>query len=83
MAATKRNALELATRQSQNAQRVTRAIRAHGWKTHWRAGESVESDDAYRRETAQEALDFARIVERDARAIRTHIEAWARTQGAT
>jgi len=81
-ATTKTEALRLATLQSQRAQRVTRALRSHGWRTHYNGGERRHSDDAYRARVAREALEQAELVARDAEAILSHIRSWAIDQGA-
>lgn len=46
-------------------------MRSHGWSHFYRAGERQDADAEYRRREAQEALDYARAVERDATAIRS------------
>lgn len=88
MTVTKTKALQMATRQSQAAQRVTSAMRVHGYRERL-AGHADNvgamfrpSTDEDRREWAQEALDAAREVARDADAILSWVEAWARQEGA-
>ena len=79
---TKGKVQEIAGRQSRAALRVTAAMRAHGWRTRYTHGQPREATGDDRREEAQEALDYARIVERDATAVRTWVEAWAKREGA-
>lgn len=74
--------IELAVQQSQAAQALTRALRAHGWKTRWDGGEFRPATDEDRQEWAQRALDWARNVERNTTATRTWVEAWAKREGA-
>lgn len=81
MAVKKGDVVKVATRQSQRAQGLTAALRSHGWRTHYGAGERRANDADYRQQKAKEALDYARAVERDAATVREWVEAWAATQG--
>lgn len=79
---TKRKAQEVATRQSQRAQSVTAAMRAHGWRVRYVGTERSATDDGDRAKWAQAALDNARAIARDAEATLSWLEAWARQEGA-
>lgn len=67
MSVTKGEVVALATRQSQTAQYVTRALRAHGWKTRYIGdGKFGPADPAYRRAQLRQALNAAREVQANA-----------------
>jgi hypothetical protein len=87
---TKKRVVEAATQQSQNAQAVTAALRSHGWKTAW---DPIQTDkgtiaasrlttDEERKQRLVRAVNAARAVARDAEAVLSWVEAYAKQEGA-
>lgn len=89
MGLTKGYVVEVATRQSQRAQLVTRSLRQAGWRERY-AGRSEngkgmvfrESTSEDRRAAILRAVEYARQVEQEARGTLTVLEAYARQEGA-
>ena len=85
---TKTYVTECATRQSQHAQAVTRALRMAGWKERY-VGQAPDhksltfrpSSSQDRRDGLQRALHYAREVEREASGIRQLIQAYVEQEG--
>lgn len=77
----KKHVVEIATQQSQRAQALTASLRRHGWKTYWSEGERRVTDNARRRDVAEEALRYAFAIARDGDIVASWVAEWARSQG--
>jgi hypothetical protein len=89
---TKKHVVEVSTQQSQNAQGVTAALRAHAWKT---ASDRVRDDDGRlrvvqraatdddRHRHLQRAVRNAEAVALNAEAVLSWVKAYARQEGVT
>lgn len=67
------------TRQSQRAQGITRAFRAHAWRTD---SYGNEHDDEWRHDQLRLAVRAQRAIVRDAAAVLSWVEEYARQEGA-
>ena len=89
MGLTKGYVMEIATRQSQRSQGVTRALRQAGWKERF-VGKSADGHSLTFRPSAASdrhaalirAVEYARQVEREARGTVAILEAYAKQEGA-
>jgi len=86
----KKHVVTVATEQSQAAQRVTRGLRAHSWQTRFEPKQTEQGTFASSRAATEEerldqlrnAVRWARVVVRDAEAVLSWVEAYARQEGA-